>query len=258
MAIFHECKTKGNCDKAIPDFNFCGSQPNASDYENLYGTTLFNYRYAAQYNLPYPALYPQPYPLEALFNATVTAETPGAVLRVTHQLMNNESVSTDKCIKWTNETFLEKEIGILGQSMVYIGCTYFPKLQDWVPEGNLFPAQEGNGCLVPEYESKMSNNSNSWWVKHLNLTQRNLDSVERLLIIQGQNDGTSSWGSPALTLSGNRNKSRIVLGNGLSHTEDTYSASIIPEGHLQQLDLVSRETFFGMVLVSNLDYRSGT
>lgn len=256
MLIFQDCSNKGTCASDIPDFNFCSPQPDATEFRNLYHLTLFNYRYATQYNLPFAAIYPQVYPLQVLINNTLAANSTGAVLRVTHQMMNNASIQSPTCTKWSNKTNLDREVEFSGPAMEFIKCKFFSSDMDFVPEGNLFPAQNGSGCLYPEAESKEFQNTNDWWVRHLGLTDKDLDETERLLIVHGSYDGTSATANPKLTLSSYRNQSRVIIVDGTAHTEDSYPTRIIPQGLKPQLDLVSSAEFVEETLLTFVDSRN--
>lgn len=248
MAIFYDCKTKGTCATAIPDLNLCDPQPNATDFTNLYRLTLFNYRYISQYNLPIPGVYPQSNPLQVLLNATADANTTGEVLQITHQMMNNVSVPTStQCTKWPTETYEDRYLSMVGPSMMWITCNYVARLQDFVPENNLFPAQNGTGCLKPEFQipslNVNFNRSSGWWEKELGFLQTDIDSVERLLIVHGGYDGTAALGDLKLSLRSSRSQSRVIVVPGLAHTEDSYSTLVVPRGVKTQLDLVSDRCF---------------
>lgn len=239
MKVFQDCSNKGTCASTIPDFNLCSPQPDASEFRNLYHLTLFNYRYATQYNLPFAAVYPQVYPLQVLIDNTLAANSTGGVLRVTYQMMNNASAQSTMCTKWSNKTNLDREVEFSGLGMECVKCKYFSGDMDFVPDGKLFPAQNGSGCLYPEAKSKEYQHTNDWWVRHLGLTDSDLDETERLLIVHGSYDGTTALANPTLTLSSYRNHSRVITVDGIAHTEDGYPTRIIPQGMKPQLDLVS-------------------
>lgn len=72
-----------------------------------------------------------------------------------------------------------------------------------------------------------------------NLQHNKRDSTERLLIVHGSYNRTTSQGKSWLSLSSNRNKTRVIIAEGLAHTVDTYSIEVIARSVKDQLDLVS-------------------
>ncbi|TVY92709.1 Lysosomal Pro-X carboxypeptidase [Lachnellula willkommii] len=230
-----------NCTEAIPDLNFCGTAPNATQLDALYATALSAYRYIPQFNYPFATTYAMAYPFQYLINATLAASTPAEVLRIPWA-MTNWQASLSSCIDWSSSNITgQLDVGV-SNSYFYLQCQYYPISESVVPEGNLLPPSSASTpakvCANPEYESSIYNQTNEFFQEYLGTATHIIDSTTRLIILQGGYDRVAGVGMPDLTLSDDREHSRVVFTAGIGHAEDSYPTSFIPLGTRPQLDEV--------------------
>ncbi|KUJ10184.1 uncharacterized protein LY89DRAFT_787808 [Mollisia scopiformis] len=231
-----------NCTEAIPDLNLCGPAPNATQFPALYGASISTYRYAALFNYPIPAVYAPPYPLQYLINATLAASTPGEVLRIP-LAMTNWQEDLSECVNWSSPNITGQLAGVsIADSWFYLQCQYYPISESAVPPGDLLPPTDVTTrvevCSNPEWESSIYNSSNEFWQQYLGTADEIVDNTTRLLILQGGYDRDQGVGMPNLTLTDDRQHSRVIFTSGLGHTEDMFGESVLPRGVRPQLDAV--------------------
>ncbi|KAI1324259.1 serine carboxypeptidase S28-domain-containing protein [Xylariaceae sp. FL0255] len=242
LAELERCIKVSNCQTAIPDLNLC-TQPNSTEEWSslLTHTIMQSYALIPQFNYGIKVIY-DANALQQLINATLAAKTVGEVLRAPIFVGNN-ALPNASCADVASVT---SGASITGEAWKYISCTYLVTSENAVsPSNPLFPAYEvntpSNGCQNPAWEGPMYNWTNEETVKYYSLTDRELDSIERLLIVHGSNDRTTAVGNPDLSFSANRNHSRVIVVEGLAHGDSVISESVYPKGIRTQLDEI-RET----------------
>jgi len=202
------------------------------------------YALIPQLDYPFSAIYPAN-ALNLLVNQTLQANSPGEVLGLPVAMAAPAKGNVTDCVNWAaiSGTGSLTQTGI-GASWTYITCTYFVGSESAVsPNNSLFPAwmanQSNNGCGVPEWAGPDLNKTNEEWVAKFGFTDDALDQTTRLLITHGLSDRISAIGTPRLSLSSDRNHSRVLSALGVSHGEMSYPEAVIPRGVKPQLDIVS-------------------
>lgn len=160
-----------------------------------------------------------PYPLQYLINNTVAASTPGDVLRIP-LAMTNWQTNLTECIDWTSSNITGQVPLSVSHSFDYILCQYYPFSESAIPAGNLLPPQDGTGrvevCAYPQFQSNIYNQSNELWQDFLGTSTEMINNTTRLVILQGGYDRVAGIGMPNLTLSDDRQQSRVVFTAGKS------------------------------------------
>jgi hypothetical protein len=204
------------------------------------------YALVAQYNYAIPHSFSVANPLDVLINATLDATTPAQVMRIPMLLQQSESLdNTSACIDWatfSSRANQQKALSI-GSSWPYITCSYLPGSDVAVsPNNSLFVPFEVsepiNNCVNSDWVTPYINDTEAEWEARFQITDKDLDAVQRLLIINGQYDRTSSLAQVKLTLSSDRNHSRVLTVQGLAHGDTGYSESFYPRGLRPQVDAV--------------------
>lgn len=161
-----------------------------------------------------------PYPFQYLINETLMATTPGQVVSIPLAMLNWQSPSG--CLQWTSANITGEIATPVSEAWFYLECQYYPISENAVPEGNLLPpadvASRVEVCGYPQFQSSIYNETNSFYQKYLGTDTVTLDNTTRLIIFQGGYDRVSGVGMPDLTLSDDRQHSRVVFTAGvLSH-----------------------------------------
>jgi hypothetical protein len=181
-------------------------------------------------------------PLAHLINQTLSAKNHGEVLSLPLIMFNNAN-ATD-CIAGPGDPDAPQvpvPTGAVATWWIY--CNIFPVSEFAVsPDNSLFPPylvdEPAFVCAYPAFAGPDSNHTNQQWVDRYQLTDAALDRVTRLLITKGTSDRTAAIGTPRLTLSTDRNHSRVITALGVGHVEQANSEAIEPRGLKTQLDLV--------------------
>jgi hypothetical protein len=223
--------TEHNCPDALPDLPLC-SEANATQWAQLYGKVTSSYYSISQFNYAFVNVWPWAYPLQTAINLTLAASSPGEVLAVP---LRGVSWAEDGCIDPNNRN-LTGQPTFFGDSFQWIRCTYFPGSFGDSRPGSLLPPSNttvGGDCWSPyavPWQAPDFNETNEYFVEKFNLTLKTLDQAERLLIVQGTWDIVAAYGSPQLTMTSDRNHSRLITMHDLAHTEDSFSYAAIPRG----------------------------
>ena len=106
----------------------------------------------------------------------------------------------------------------VSQSWTYIVCQYYPLQEVAVPLNNLLSPYATTGpvpvCNKRDWQSSRFNQTSGEWQKYLSTDTQTLDRTRRLLILQGGYDRVAGIGMPKLTLSNNREHSRVMFTEG--------------------------------------------
>jgi len=229
-----------NCAGAIPDLNLCTQPSSQQEWQAILSVIITEYTLVAQFDYAIRALFPAN-AVAFLANKTLQAASPGEVLGLPVIMAAPGNITS--CVNWAAlaGTGVQSQVSI-GRSWQYITCQYFVGSESAVsPSNSLFPPQmvdQPAVCPVPEWESPDFNDTNEQWRAKFNFTDDALDHVTRLLITHGGSDRTTAIGSPRLTLSSDRNHSRVIVALGLGHGEQSFSETLISRGLKPQLDLV--------------------
>jgi hypothetical protein len=235
--------------------------PSATVLKKSYNRLVLQIGLMAQYNAPYPEPIPAANPVQAVLNATLLADSTGAILRSTLSISFNLSLSETDCFDWYGP---ELTVGLTTTTLnTYWSalCSFLPISNFAVPKGNLLPAQNTTGRVEPcllgkEWQRYPYNQSEAWFQEEYGFTAEKLDSVERLLIINAQLDLFSTYTLQELTLSSNRNHSRIISVSDQFHTEDTFPFWKVPKGQKPALDQVfTRRRVKEMLLIRKWQIR---
>ena len=158
-----------------------------------------------------------PYPFQYLINTTLNARSAGETLRIPFAMVNwQEDLSA--CVDWRTSNISGGIDVSVSKSYDYLSCQYYPIQEQAIPPDNIMPTSAATGpipvCHYPEYESKIYNQSNEEWQKYLGTDTATLDNTTRLVILQSGYDRVAGIGSPLLTLSDDREHSRVVFTRG--------------------------------------------
>ncbi|KAI5924208.1 serine carboxypeptidase S28-domain-containing protein [Camillea tinctor] len=247
MSALKACVSSNNCDEAIPDLNIC-SGPKGANYSTLYNAAVQTYTYTPQFNYPYADKYPTAYPFQDLIAKTLAAGSTGGVLRVP-LLAASWAPSPSSCIDPSNAN-LTNPGSVTGTvpMYAYVKCAYFPLNTISIPANNMLPEAYARGIvdlgcgggdndtdsdLPPDYYS-----TNEYFVQKFAVTNTAIDSVARVLIVQGATDRIAALGTPGLTVTADLNHSRVVVVDGLAHAEDAMSEEVVPRGAKAELDQI--------------------
>ncbi|KAI0599210.1 serine carboxypeptidase S28-domain-containing protein [Biscogniauxia sp. FL1348] len=243
MLDLEDCISDNNCDEAIPDLDLCDSGSGAN-YTTLYHAAVQTYTFTPQFNYPWVDRYPTAYPLQDLISKTLAASTTGQVLRVP-LLAASWAASATSCIDGGNANITDPGAAAGTVPMyAYVRCAYYPLNTVSIPSDNLLPEAHARGvvddlcdgeefALPPDYYS-----ANEYFVQKFAVTNSAIDSVDRVLIVQGATDRIAAVGSPGLTVTTALNHSRVVLVQGLAHAEDAVSEAVVPRGAKTELDQI--------------------
>ncbi|KAI1487822.1 serine carboxypeptidase S28-domain-containing protein [Biscogniauxia mediterranea] len=243
MLALQHCISDNNCDEAIPDLDICSdSEGGGVNYTTLYNAAVQTYTFTPQFNYPYVDRYPTAYPFQDLVGKTLAANTTGQVLRVP-LLAASWAASPTSCIDASNANITDPwAMAGTVPMYAYVRCAYYPLNTISIPADNMLPEAHARGVvgdlcrdgavtLPPDYYS-----ANEYFVQKFAVTNSAIDSVDRVLIVQGATDRIAAVGSPGLTVTANLNHSRVVLAEGLAHAEDAVSEAVVPRGAKAELD----------------------
>ncbi|KAI1640611.1 serine carboxypeptidase S28-domain-containing protein [Biscogniauxia mediterranea] len=240
-----------NCDEAIPDLDICSGSEGGVNYTTLYNAAVQTYTFTPQFNYPYVDRYPTAYPFQDLVGKTLAANTTGQVLRVP-LLAASWAASPTSCIDASSANITDP--GAVAGTVpmyAYVRCAYYPLNTISIPADNMLPEAHARGvvddlcgggdddgagaaaALPPDYYS-----ANEYFVQKFAVTNSAIDSVDRVLIVQGATDRIAAVGSPGLTVTADLNHSRVVLAEGLAHAEDAVSEAVVPRGAKVELDRI--------------------
>lgn len=162
------------------------------------------------------------YPFKYLINQTLNATTPGEVIKIPLAMTNWESPS--QCLDWTSQNITHELDLDITSSWSYVVCQYYPIAENAIPSNNLLPPLKATGrndiCnLGPKYESKSYNQTTEFWQNYLGTSNAQINNTTRLVILQGGYDRVQGIGTPDLTLTSDRQHSRVILtpGKPLQH-----------------------------------------
>jgi hypothetical protein len=155
-----------------------------------------------------------PYPFQYLINATLAASTPGEVLSIPFAMANWQASLSD-CIDWTSANITGQIAIPISKAWFYIQCQYYPVSENAVPTGNLLPpayiTTRAKVYAYPQFQSSIYNQTNEFFQQYLGTATKIIDNTTRLIILQGGYDRDVGVGMPDLTLSDDRQHSRVFL-----------------------------------------------
>ncbi|KAI1337220.1 peptidase S28 [Xylariaceae sp. FL0016] len=238
------CVKASNCDTMIPGLSLCTQPASAGAWNSLlWDGIVEQYAQIAQFSMGVKNLYAAN-ALQQLINATLAASTTAEVLRAPLAIklgLLDADYKSEICLNWTQ--IATSGGSITGQAWDYISCTYVVATESSVsPSNPLFPAHQTaspvTGCSHPEWEGPMYSWTNEQTVAYYGISDEQLDRVERLLIVHGDQDRTTAIGMPELSFRADRNHSRVIVVPGLAHGESIMPERYEPRGIKTQLDLV--------------------
>jgi hypothetical protein len=241
MHNFDSCAKSGNC-SSIEGFNLCGRQPNSTELILLYEQLVSHYKLMTMFNYPVAVNYPA-YPVETVVNRTLAAQNEFAVLRVTLDIVTN-TTNTSICVEWESPDISGGEEGLVTTAWFTILCSYV-----WAPQAAIPPVESGNifapkfvntrqNCPLPQGWWKFPYNTSEEYRRELaGLTKNNLENTERLLIVNGEQDPTSSMSIMGLGFGETgAMRSRELNVGMMAHGEAHLPEWILPKGVKPTID----------------------
>lgn len=252
MYALDACIKSDTCTTAFADFDLCTRPASTTEWRYLLEFLLVDrYGLIAQYNYGIKVNLPAN-PLNVLLNATKRATSHAEVLRLPLDLAlggpNLTTLPAQKCVNWTAIGTPETRVASfgIGRAYLYLQCAWLVGSVNAVGPGNaLFPPVGVDKmhvqCPYPEsdWASPDLHETDEFWQRKYNLTDAELDRVTRLLIVHGEYDRIGALGMPRLSMGGNRDKSRVVVGSMMAHGDSTITEWRYPRGIRPAVDHVS-------------------